>query len=121
MINAKPEIYSALVSGCPSADVSDEFPKEWKTFPKVTYTEEQNEVIEWTDDEEKTARIVFRIDVWDKKSTTETVALVDAAMASLGFLRTMCMDVPVQELYKHKQMRYEALLCVDDEHVYHES
>ena len=120
MINIKPDVFGALVSGCPSADVSDEFPKEWKKSPKITYTEEQNEVYEWTDDEEKTARIVYRIDLWDKTNTSTVAGQVDAVMASLGFLRTMSMDSPVKELYKHKLMRYEALICADDEHVYHE-
>jgi hypothetical protein len=41
-------------------------------------------------------------------------------MSSLGFLRTQCGDVPVQEDFKHKQMRYEALLATDDDHVFHE-
>lgn len=121
MINIKSQVYDALVGGLPqAADVSDEFPKEWKTFPKVTYTEEQNEVYEWTDNEEKMARIVYRIDVWDKQNTSATCQAVDTAMAGLGFVRTMSMDSPVKELYKHKQMRYEALLCVDSEYVFHE-
>lgn len=120
MIIIKPQVYTSLANGCPTADVSDELPKAWKTFPKITYTEEQNEVVTWTDDEEKEARIVYRIDVWDKVSTTAVVQQVDNVMSGLGFLRTMCMDSPVPELYKHKIMRYEALFCVDDEHVYHE-
>ena len=126
MINVKADIYAALVAGCTGtghsgADVSDEFPKEWKKFPKVTFTEEQNDVYEWTDNEEKSARIGYRIDVWDKISTSAVVAEVNAVMASLGFHRTMCIDVPVAETYKHKQMRYEAILCVDDDNVYHDN
>lgn len=126
MINTKADIYAALVAGCTGtghtgADVSDEYPKEWKKFPKVTFTEEQNTVFEWTDNEEKSARIGYRIDVWDKTSTSAVAAEVDAVMASLGFLRTMAMDSPVPEAYKHRQMRYEAILCVDDDNVYHDN
>ena len=126
MINVKADIYAALVAGCTGtdhtgADVSDEFPKEWKKFPKVTFTEEQNDVYEWTDNEEKSARIGYRIDVWDKTSTSTVAAEVDAVMSALGFYRTMCIDVPVAETYKHKQMRYEAILCVDDDNVYHDN
>lgn len=120
MINKKPEVYQALVDGIPSADISDEFPKEWKTFPKVTYTEEQNETTTWTDNEEKEARIVYRIDVWDTRNTSPTAGAVDDAMASLGFIRTMAMDSPVKELYKHKQMRYEAIVSTDSDYVFHE-
>lgn len=120
MINVKPQVYNALLTACPTANVSDEFPKEWKSFPKVTYTEEQNEVITWTDNEEKDARLVYRIDVWDKTSTSATAMAIDGAMSSLGFIRTMSMDVPVQELYKHKQMRYECVISVDTEDVFHE-
>ena len=120
MVNVKSDIYAALSASCIGADVSDEYPKSWKSFPKVVFTEEQNEVATWTDDEEKEARVAYRIDCWDNVSTSTVAAQVDAAMAALGFLRTMCMDVPVQEDFKHKQIRYEALLCTDDEHVFHE-
>ena len=44
MINVKPQIYEALCRCCPGADVSDEYPEEWRIFPKVTYTEENNAV-----------------------------------------------------------------------------
>lgn len=120
MINVKPDIYAALSASCIGADVSDEYPKEWKTFPKVTFTEENNSVAVWTDDQEKDTRIVIRIDCWDNVSTSNVVAQIDAAMSSLGFLRTQCGDVPVREDFKHKQMRYEALLATDDDHVFHE-
>lgn len=120
MLNVKSQVYDALVTACPSASVSDEHPKEWKTFPKITMVEEQNAVELWTDNEEKDARIVYRIDVWDKTSTSAIAAAVDGAMSALGFQRTLAMDVPVQELYKHKQMRYEAIVSVDTQDVFHQ-
>lgn len=120
MLNVKPTVYNALTTACSTASVSDEHPKEWKTFPKVTFTEEQNAVELWTDNEEKDARIVIRVDVWDKTNTSPIAAAVDGAMSALGFQRTLAMDVPVQELYKHKQMRYEAIVSVDTQDVFHQ-
>ena len=39
MVNVKAAIYAALSASCIGAAISDEYPKEWKTFPKVTFTE----------------------------------------------------------------------------------
>lgn len=120
MINVKQDIYAALCAHCTGADVSDEYPKSWKSFPKVTFTEEQNGTAEFTDNEEKSARITVRIDCWDNISTSTVAAQIDAAMTVLGFLRTQSGDVPIKEDFKHKQMRYEALVSADSEYVFHE-
>lgn len=121
MINVKPQIYEALCRCCPGADVSDEYPEEWRIFPKVTYTEENNAVEQWTDDKEQYARLTYRIDCWDMGSTSEIAAQVDAAMASLGLLRTYARDIkPGPEKAKHKQMRYECIIDVVTEDVFHD-
>lgn len=119
MLNIKPTVYAALVAGCPTADVSDLYPQSWEKMPKIMYTEEQNEVITWTDDEEKDARIVYRIDVWDEHNTSSLATQVDSAMSALGFLRTMSMDSPVPQALKHKIMRYEFNIAVDTLDVSH--
>ena len=105
MINVKPQIYEALCRGCPGADISDEYP----------------EVEQWTDDKEQYARLTYRIDCWDMGSTSEIAAQVDAAMASLGLLRTYARDIkPGPEKAKHKQMRYECIIDVVTEDVFHD-
>lgn len=119
MINIKPQIYKAVCDGCPTASVSDEYPVEWVHFPKITITEENNAVSLWTDNAEQFARIVYRIDVWDKQSTSSVASQVDAAMSALGMMRTMAMDSPVPEDCKHKQMRYECLIDTRTEDVFH--
>ena len=120
MINVKTDVYAKLVQHCIGADVSDEYPKSWKTMPKVTFTEEDNSVAIWADNAEDTARIVIRIDCWASGSTSQLVAQVDAAMSALGFIRTQCRDVPITEMFKHKQMRYECLVDVDG-NVFHDN
>lgn len=120
MINIRQQVYEALRDGCPGADVSDEMPKEWSTFPKVTFTEERNDCYTWTDDEEKDAIIGYRIDCWNRESISGVMGQVDSVMAGLGFKRTGGWLVPVRELYKHSQMRYEAIISKDSEYVFHE-
>lgn len=120
MIDIRKDVYDALCAGCPGADVSDAWPQDWARLPKVTYTEENNAVEEWTDNAEQSARIVYRIDVWDKRSTTAIAAQVDAAMASIGMLRTMSRDVPSgTDPAKHRQMRYECIADRATPYVFH--
>lgn len=119
MINIKPQVYKALCNACPNASVSDEYPVEWKTFPKVTYSEENNATSAYYDDDEQFSRIVFKIDVFDKRNTFPVVQKVNEAMKSLGFQRTSSIDNPNTENYKHKIMRYEAEIDEKTLAVYH--
>jgi hypothetical protein len=43
---------------------------------------------------------------------------VDKAIAALGLVRTACMDAPEPGALKHKVMRYEGIISMDDDIVY---
>ncbi len=109
MVDIRKDVYDALCAGCPGADVSDAWPRDWAKLPKVTYTEENNAVEEWTDNAEQSARIVYRIDVWAQRSTTAIAAQ-----------RTMSRDVPSgTDPAKHRQMRYECIADRATPYVFH--
>jgi hypothetical protein len=69
---------------------------------------------------EQKAYCRYRIDIWHNRSTSASALLVDEAISSLGLKRTQCMDVdePGGRL-KHKVMRYEMVIDVETEEVYH--
>lgn len=117
MINVKDEVYAAL---CKVAEnVTDHYPRDWEKDLSIQYMEEENKVVEYTDMKEQKAYCRYRIDIWSRKSTSMTAIQVDAALASLGLLRTQCMDVEDPSGLKHKQMRYEMVIDVETKQVYH--
>jgi hypothetical protein len=118
MVNVKDQVYEALSKRL--ENVTDAYPKDWENLPAVQYMEEENRVYEYTDMKEQKAYCRYLIDVWNNRSTSEAALLVDEAMASLGLKRTQCTDVnePGGRL-KHKTMRYEMIIDVETEEVYH--
>lgn len=117
MINVKDEVYAALAAVFDN--VTDNYPEHWVSLPAVQYMEEDNKVVEYTDNQEQKAYVRYRIDVWDKKSTSMAAIAVDQAVAALGLKRTQCMDVEAPGCYKHKQLRYEMIIDVHTKRVYH--
>lgn len=116
MKNVKDQVYAAL---CTVAEnVSDVYPKDWAAFPVIQYVEEDNSVFERTNDKEDKAKVRYRVDIWHNTSTSETALAVDEAVSKLGLVRTGCTDVPDPSGLKHKQMRYEGIISMDDDFVY---
>lgn len=116
MINVKDQVYSALLKV--TDQVSDIYPLTWESFPCIQYSEEANNVVTWTDDHEVTSYLRYRIDIWDKGSTSDTALAVDEQLAALGLIRSECQDVADPSGLRHKQMRYEVTIDVDDEQTY---
>lgn len=116
MINVKAQVYEAI-RGI-SANVSDGYPSDWATFPAIQYTEEDNSVWAWADDQETASKLVYRIDIWDNASTSAAAMMVDAAIAPLGLRRTFCQDVADPSGLRHKVMRYEGVIDTESERVY---
>lgn len=116
MINVKDQIYQALLTV--TEQVTDVYPTTWEQFPSIQYTEEANNVAEYTDLKEQLSYLRYRIDIWSQGSTSETALAVDDALAALGLVRTECQDVPDPSGLRHKQMRYEATINVNTEQVY---
>lgn len=118
MINVKDQIYDAL---CEVADnVSDVYPQNWEIMPAIQYTEEANNVVTKTDNEEQISELRYRIDIWNVGSTSQLALAVDAALSGLGLTRTECMDVADPSGKRHKQMRYVGNIDNTNEQVYWE-
>lgn len=123
MINVKSKVYDALCKAV--KNVTDSYPTSWADLPAVQYMEEDNKVVEWTDDREQKSYVRYRIDIWDNTSTSAAALSIDAEIAgSLGLERTFCQDVDDPSHLKHKVMRYEAILEArpdGDISVYHQN
>lgn len=118
MINVKDQVYAALCTVCDN--VSDIYPHDWETLPAIQYVEEANTVYTKTDEEENASYLRYRIDIWDKGSTTQITLAIDEAIAKLGLVRTDCKDVEDPSRHRHKQMRYEGIIDNDTGVVYWE-
>ena len=117
MINVKDKVYEALLAV--TDNVSDHYPRDWEKDIAIQYMEEDNKVVEYTDMEEQKAYCRYRIDIWSRKSTSGAAVAVDRAIAALGLKRIQCADVEDPSGLKHKQMRYEMVIDVRTEQVYH--
>ena len=116
MKNVKDQVYAKLMGI--TDNVSDIYPQNWNQFPAIQYVEEDNSVYERTDNVEQMAKVRYRIDIWHNISTSETAMVVDKAVSELGLVRTACADVPDPSGLKHKQMRYEGIISMEDDIVY---
>lgn len=119
MINVKDQVYEVLCSVC--KNVSDLYPNDWENFPAIQYIEEANTVYTKTDEAENMSYLRYRIDIWDRVSTSQTTIAVNEAVAALGLVRTECKDVEDPSRHRHKQMRYEGIIDNETEVVYWES
>lgn len=116
MINIKPIIYSAIE---PLSDnVNDTYPSDWTTFPVIQYIEEENKTHTKTDDKEQMAYVRYKIDIWNDKSTSDIAVAVDEVLSNLGLKRTQSLDVPDTSKLKHKVMRFEGIIDINDMRVY---
>lgn len=116
MINVKDQVYDAIKDI--TENVGDGYPKDWAKLPAIQYMEEDNSVFEWTDGKESKAHLLYRVDIWNNTSTSACALQVDKAMAALGLRRKQCNDVDDPSGLKHKVMRYEGIIDVEDETVY---
>ena len=106
MNNIKDKVYKALTDE--GLEVTDIYPKDWAKLPAVQYVEEDNSVAEWTDDKEQTSHVLYRIEIWDTKSTS---------LSAMGLKRVSCRDIDDASGLRHKKMSYEAYY--DSEYIYH--
>lgn len=116
MINVKDQVYDAI-KGI-TENVSDGYPKDWGKLPAIQYTEEDNSVVEWVDNKESKAHLLYKVDIWNNDSTSEIALAVDREICKLGLRRAACCDVADPSGMKHKVMRYEGIIDVDTQMVY---
>ncbi|WP_338630825.1 hypothetical protein [Clostridium baratii] len=116
MINVKPIIFKELKKV--SDNINDTYPSNWTTFPVIQYVEEDNKTHTKTDDREQLAYIRYKIDIWNDRSTSDIAVAVDEVLSSLGLIRTQCLDTPEPSKLKHKVMRYEGIVDVNNMRVY---
>lgn len=117
MVNFKPIIYKKLKE-IECVTVSEEYPKDWSKLPAVTYSEEDNSTYEVVDNKESTCRIIYRIEVWNDRSTSEIALKIDETITQLGLKRTFCKDAPTPSDIKHKVLRYEGIVDIKTFRVY---
>ena len=120
MKNIKEEVYKVL---CTVSDhVSDSYPSTWAEDSTIQYTEEQNNVWEASSEGEKVREdkslVRYRVDIWNRNSTSLTALAVDEAMKETGLKRIECQDGPDPSGMKHKQMRYEGIIDMSSDIVY---
>ena len=116
MINIKPVIYKELQKV--ADNVTDTYPDDWENFPVVIFLEEQNKPGEWYDEKERKSNIRYKVDIFDKDSTSSLAVEIDKIFASLGLRRTDCQDVPDPSHLRHKLMRFEGIVDLKSELVY---
>lgn len=116
MINIKPIIVNELKKVF--KNINDTYPSEWTIFPVIQYTEEDNKIHTKTDDKEQLAYIRYKIDIWNNRSTSDTALKVDEVLSCLGLVRIQCLDTPEPSQLKHKVMRYEGIIDVNNMRVY---
>jgi len=116
MKNVKDQVFAALDSEFDK--VTDQYPKDWADLPAVQYAEEDNKVYEHTGEGECKSYVRYRIDIWHNRSTSEAALSVDKALSALGLVRTLCQDAPDPSGLKHKVMRYEAIIDMENDNVY---
>lgn len=116
MLNIKDRIYKALSDEL--GNVSDSYPSDWENLPAIQYTEEDNRVHEWGDDQELSSYVRYRIDIWCNSSTSVYAIKVDEIMSKFGLKRTSCGD-DNSDRWKHKIMRYEAIYDINNDFIYH--
>ena len=119
MINVKDKLVNELEKVV--NNVSDTYPQSFQTMPAVSYCEENNSVYEETDEGEVSSLIRFRIDIWDNVSTSQTAVKIDEVISKFGFKRIACSDVGEPTGIKHKLMRYEAVIDIDQSAIYHKN
>ena len=76
MIDAKKIIFGELKKI--SENVTDTYPDDWKKFPCIQFLEEENIPQEITDDTERMSYIRYKVDIWDKVSTTAAALQINA-------------------------------------------
>lgn len=115
MINIKPIIYKKIKEI--TENVSDVYPEDWEDFPVVIYLEEENKPHEYTDDEEQKSYLRYKVDIFDKESTSELAVKIDEVFTSVGLRRTSSVDLADSYL-RHKVMRFEGVLDLKSRIVY---
>ena len=111
MINIKERIGRELEALLPDGEVSDSFPDDFSRETQIQYTEEENKARDTSGNKVVTSYVRFRIDIWNRKSTSVLACAVDEKMNGvLGLTRTGCADANENQR-KHKIMRYEGVIA----------
>ena len=116
MINIKPIIKSELDKV--SDNVNDDYYSIFERFPVIQYMEEDNKTYSITDGKEQLSYIKYKIDVWNNEDISDIAIGVDEVLSNLGLVRVECIDIPEKDQLKHKVMRYECIIDVNNMRVY---
>ena len=111
MINIKPYIVKTLKKTGVTVREGEIANYDKSSFPFISYIEEGNEPSRYSKGKEISTYVRYKIDIWNKNSSTSDVAIkIDEEMSKIGLKRCMCLDVPDPTGLKHKLMRYEGVI-----------
>ncbi|MFR7397550.1 MAG: hypothetical protein ACLUTM_03265 [Streptococcus constellatus] len=116
MINIKPIIYKELEKI--AENVTDTYPDDWEHFPVVIFLEEENKPYEIYSDKEQKSNIRYKVDIFNKDSTSALALKIDEIFSKLGLMRTSSLDVPDPSHLRHKTMRFEGIVDLNSELVF---
>lgn len=117
MQNVKDKVYAAIKDI--AENITDQYPKNWASFPAIQYCEEDNKVNQWAGNKEQNSYVRYRFDIWDNVSTSASALAIDEKVSELGLKRIQCTDQDDQSGYKHKIMRYEGIINPYNDRVTH--
>lgn len=116
MISVKSEIYKELKKI--NDNTTDGYPHDWENTPVVVYLEEENRPHEITDDGEKSSEMKYSVHIYSDGSNTDLAIQINNVFAKLGLFRTSSTDVPDNERFRHKHMRFEGIVDIESLIVY---
>ena len=108
-MSVRSEIYSALVSISGIGEVTHNWPKEFVSWPIVHYgIQDRVPLKNFTYDQE--SEVVVKISVWNKTEVSTLAMSISQKMSTLGYIRTMEMDVSALDVELNRiDMRFKAL------------
>ena len=118
MINIKPTIFNALCTVLCKDKVSNKYPASWESFPLIQYQEEENKLSIKTDNKEQITYVRYKIDIWNKGTTSVLSSSIDDIFSGFGFKRIQCIDMDDPSELNHKIIRYEAYIAYNNEKYY---
>ena len=119
MINFKPIVYECLCNcDIDREQISVGYPSDWSVFPVIAYAEENNITTIECEGVERIAYIRYRIDIWDKVSTSDLTIQVDNELTKIGLKRVYSADIAEPNGLQHKQLRYEGNVDVTKLKIY---
>jgi len=108
-MSVRSEIYNALTTIPGVGEVTHNWPKEFVSLPIIHYgVQDRIPHKNFTYDQE--SEVIVKISVWNKTEVSSLAVSVSQKMSTLGYIRTMEMDVSTLDAVLNRiDMRFKAL------------